>query len=203
MKKQYTGIFTYLIVVILVILSSIGCSDKEESLAVSTDDTPILTITSDGGDDNAFVAITENQTAVTTITATSPNLLSYSIQAGDDMLMFDINSSTGQLVFKVAPDYETPMDENSPTQTAICSLSNNGEHTTSTTYTLVGGAGDSNNDMFSIDGAILKTKQLIDYEATNTLNIRINVNDGTNKTYDTNQGNRGKQNNPNQKKGGK
>ncbi len=78
MKKQYTGIFTYLIIAILVILSSIGCSDKssdkEESLAVSTDDTPILTITSDGGGDNAFVAITENQTAVTTITATSPNL---------------------------------------------------------------------------------------------------------------------------------
>ncbi len=239
MKKQYTGIFTYLIIAILVILSSIGCSDKssdkEESLAVSTDDTPILTITSDGGGDNAFVAITENQTAVTTITATSPNLLSYSIQAGEDMLMFDINSSTGQLAFKVAPDYETPMDknkdnkyiveleaidttnakdrqvltvfvsdisgatniflskqkvdENSPTQTDICSLSNNGEHTTSTTYTLVDGAGDSNNDMFSIDGAILKTKQLIDYEATNTVNIRINVNDGTNnfsKTFQLN-----------------
>ena len=68
----------------------------------------------------AFTA-PENQTAVTTVTATDPDLpaqtLSYSILlptgtngAGADGALFQIDPATGALSFKTAPDFEAPRD---------------------------------------------------------------------------------------------
>ena len=56
------------------------------------------TITSNGGNDAATISITENTTAVTTVTATDPDAgqaLSYSITGGADASKFKISSSTG------------------------------------------------------------------------------------------------------------
>ena len=71
------------------------------------------TITSNGGGDTAAVSIAENTTAVTTVTATDPDVgqtLSYSIIGGADASKFTIGSSTGALSFVTAPNFELPTD---------------------------------------------------------------------------------------------
>ena len=71
------------------------------------------TITSNGGGDTAAVSIAENTTAVTTVTATDPDVgqtLSYSIIGGADASKFTIDSSTGALSFVTAPNFELPTD---------------------------------------------------------------------------------------------
>jgi len=57
--------------------------------------------------------VAENTTAVGTVTATDPDTgttLSYSITGGADAALFQIDSSTGELSFIAAPDYEHPAD---------------------------------------------------------------------------------------------
>jgi hypothetical protein len=56
------------------------------------------------------VAVVENQTAVTTVTAIDPDgeLLAYTL-GGDDAELFSINSN-GEITFKTAPDFKTPTD---------------------------------------------------------------------------------------------
>ncbi|MES9910239.1 MAG: DUF4347 domain-containing protein, partial [Candidatus Thiodiazotropha sp.] len=69
-------------------------------------------ISSNGGGDTANINVAENSTAVTTVTSTDPDLdtPTYSISGGADAALFSINSSTGELTFISAPDYETPTD---------------------------------------------------------------------------------------------
>ena len=70
-------------------------------------------ITSNGGGTTASVSVTENTTAVTTVTATDVDTrqtLTYSISGGADAAKFTINSSTGALSFITAPNYESPTD---------------------------------------------------------------------------------------------
>jgi serralysin len=63
---------------------------------------------------NAILSISENTMAVTTVTATdadfSTQSLTYSISSGVDATLFSINSSTGELGFITAPDFEIPTD---------------------------------------------------------------------------------------------
>ncbi|WP_165791730.1 tandem-95 repeat protein [Thalassospira marina] len=69
-------------------------------------------VTSNGGGSTATISVPENQTAVTTVTATDTENqnLTYSISGGEDGAKFSINPATGALVFKAAPDYENPTD---------------------------------------------------------------------------------------------
>ncbi|MEL0587155.1 MAG: tandem-95 repeat protein [Candidatus Thiodiazotropha sp. (ex. Lucinoma kazani)] len=69
-------------------------------------------ITSNGGGATANINVAENTTAVTTVTSTDPDpdTLTYSISGGDDAAKFNINSSTGDLTFISAPDFENPTD---------------------------------------------------------------------------------------------
>lgn len=55
---------------------------------------------------NATVSVNENQTSALTLTATDASSVTYSISGGDSSL-FNIDSSTGVVTFKTAPDYET------------------------------------------------------------------------------------------------
>ncbi|WP_183030102.1 cadherin domain-containing protein [Altericroceibacterium spongiae] len=54
--------------------------------------------------------VPENQTSVVTIDAEDPegDVLSYSLTGGADQALFAIDSSTGELTFLTAPDYESP-----------------------------------------------------------------------------------------------
>src|SRR5262249_31389676 len=61
----------------------------------------------------AAISVTENTTAVTTVTASDPDVgqaLSYSIVGGADPAKFTIDATTGALAFVTAPDYEAPTD---------------------------------------------------------------------------------------------
>jgi hypothetical protein len=85
-----------------------------QDLAVTvnnTNDNPV--ITSDGGGESVSVNAAENQTGVTTVTATdedSGDTLSYSISGGADGALFTIGESSGVLTFSAAPDFENPTD---------------------------------------------------------------------------------------------
>ena len=74
-------------------------------------------ITSDGGGATAIVNVNENDTAVTTVTATDADLpaqtLVYSIMGGADAAFFAIDGNSGALTFLAPPDYEAPADANS------------------------------------------------------------------------------------------
>lgn len=61
---------------------------------------------------DAAFSVDENTTAVTTIKATDPDgdALTYSISGGADAAKFTIDTTTGKLAFKTAPDYEAPGD---------------------------------------------------------------------------------------------
>ena len=76
------------------------------------DNAPV--ITSNGGAPSAAISVSENSTAVTTVTATDadvpPTPLAYSIIGGNDQAFFQIDALTGVLRFTNAPDFETPAD---------------------------------------------------------------------------------------------
>lgn len=71
-------------------------------------------ISSNGGGDSAAITVTENSTAVTTVQAADFDGQSvfYSI-SGADAFLFTIDSRTGVLTFRTAPDHEAPQDSNS------------------------------------------------------------------------------------------
>ncbi len=52
------------------------------------------------------VSVDENQTSALTVNATDSSTVTYSI-SGTDASYFDIDSTTGEITFKIAPDYET------------------------------------------------------------------------------------------------
>jgi hypothetical protein len=60
----------------------------------------------------AYVTVPENETAVTTIKATSGNgePVTYALSGGADADKFHIDPNTGVLTFIAAPDYEAPQD---------------------------------------------------------------------------------------------
>ncbi len=94
-------------------------SFRSQSFDISV--TPVNDITpsiiSNGGGSNAAVSVAENQTTVTTVTATDADFpsqtLTYSIVSGADAGLFMINSTTGELTFSSPPDFETFADSNS------------------------------------------------------------------------------------------
>ena len=90
-----------------------GAATDTQALAVSVTNLNdvVPTITSNGGGTSGPATVSENSTAVTTVTATDPDgTLTYSIVGGVDQAKFTINESTGILSFVTAPDFEVPTD---------------------------------------------------------------------------------------------
>ncbi|WP_416357627.1 hypothetical protein ACLNGM_06155 [Aureimonas phyllosphaerae] len=83
---------------------SVSVIDKADS------DPPV--ITSSGGGANASLTLAENLTAVVTVTASDPNgtIPTYAISGGSDASLFVIDSISGALSFRTAPDFEMPLD---------------------------------------------------------------------------------------------
>jgi hypothetical protein len=65
-----------------------------------------VTILSNGGGDVASLSVPENVGAVTTVVASGPGAVSYSLVGGADILYFTIDSSTGALAFAWPTDFE-------------------------------------------------------------------------------------------------
>ncbi len=76
-----------------------------EVVAPSSNNPPTIT-------SNLTPNLNENTTLVTTVTATDPNgdNLNYGIAGGEDSNLFTINSTTGELSFNNAPNFESPLD---------------------------------------------------------------------------------------------
>nr|WP_237219941.1 cadherin domain-containing protein [Sphingomonas arenae] len=71
------------------------------------------TLTSNGGGATATVAVEENTTFITTVTATDPDpqqVLRYSLDPSADSSLFVIDAVTGVLSFASAPNFENPLD---------------------------------------------------------------------------------------------
>ncbi|SDD49660.1 Hemolysin-type calcium-binding repeat-containing protein [Sphingomonas sp. YR710] len=81
------------------------------TIGLGADSAPV--ITSNGGGDTAALSIPEHIAAVATVVATDANagdITTYGIASGVDASLFAIDSVTGVLSFKVAPDYTLPQD---------------------------------------------------------------------------------------------
>ena len=77
----------------------------------NVNDVPV--IDSDGGGATAAVSAAENQTGVTTVTATdvdAGDTPTFSLSGGSDAALFSIDPNTGVLSFNTAPDFETATD---------------------------------------------------------------------------------------------
>ncbi len=93
-----------------VTVTDIGSNTDTKSIEVTVtdvnDNSPVLTATDK--------SVSEGTTAVETVSATDADAgdsQTFSI-SGTDAAFFNIDSSTGELTFKVAPDYENPSDAN-------------------------------------------------------------------------------------------
>lgn len=86
----------------------VGCGGGGGGSTPTTPDTIEPTFTT-----NNSVSIPENQTKVMTVQATDTSTVTYSIFGGNDGSLFSINSSSGELRFNTAPDFENPTDAGS------------------------------------------------------------------------------------------
>jgi cadherin domain-containing protein/Big-like domain-containing protein len=91
-----------------------GGVDTQAITVTVTDGNDAPVITSNGGGPSAVANAAENQTYVTTVTATDVDLpaetLTYSILGGADAALFRIDPISGVLTFTVPQDFETPAD---------------------------------------------------------------------------------------------
>jgi len=81
--------------------------DLAVTITPANDNNPVIT-------SNNTISISENTAAVATVTATDADIpaqpMNYSIAGGADAARFNINSTTGELTFTAAPDFEIPTD---------------------------------------------------------------------------------------------
>ncbi|MCM8854186.1 MAG: tandem-95 repeat protein [Candidatus Thiodiazotropha sp.] len=76
----------------------------------AVNDDPV--ITSHSGDGNVMLTIEENSAVVTRVTAVDPDndSISFAIDTGTDLGLFNIDSESGELIFVNTPDAENPLD---------------------------------------------------------------------------------------------
>jgi Ca2+-binding RTX toxin-like protein len=98
----------------VIVQASDGLVAVQQAIAFTvTDVNEAPVITSNAGGPNAAIAIAENTTAVTTVTAVDPDVgavITFAIVGGADAALFTIDAVTGVLVFAAAPDLEAPAD---------------------------------------------------------------------------------------------
>ncbi len=106
-----TDTITYLIYDTTFFNNPYQYSDTASVIITVNSNPPV--ITSDGGGESAAISIDENTAAVTTVTASDIDVCqstTFSISGGADQALFNISSSSGELTFSSAPDFETPND---------------------------------------------------------------------------------------------
>ena len=114
----------------------------------------------------AAVSVDENNMAAYTAAATDPegNTVTYSLAAGGDNDLFDIDATTGAVTFKTAPDFETPADADGDNVYDIAvSASDGGLATTQNVSVTVNNIND-NNPAITSSGATA-----VDENATGTV----------------------------------
>lgn len=144
-----------------------GTDTQTLSITVSNEpDGAAPIITSNGGGATASIAINENSTAVTTVSATDADspTITYSIAGGADAALFQINPQTGVLSFINAPDFEVPLDADGNNIYEVIVQASDGSLTDSQTISVTVGdvseggktiTGNSNNNTFSPTQTVL------------------------------------------------
>ena len=126
-----------------------GAAAAGAAAAASGDDTP-------PNEGPAFtsveaVSVSENETVAYTVTASDPenDTISYSISGGDDAAQFEINSSTGQVSFLTAPDFEAPGDGDGDNVYVVEVSASDGTNTTTQTIEISVTAENDNDPVFT------------------------------------------------------
>ncbi len=144
----------------------------------------------EGDDDNGSFSISGDKLIVTSsLDFESKDTYSIRVRSSDsneariskvfEITVNDVNDAPTDIELD-----NNEINENEDSGTAIGDLSSTDDESNDThTYTLVEGEGDDNNAMVSIDGTTLKTAASYDHEATSTLSIRVQTNDGNGGLY--------------------
>ena len=124
------------------------------SITDTQDNAPMFT--NDGGESLAVISLDENESEVTTITATDLDAINagftYQITGGDDSTLFSILES-GVLSFNDAPDYEVPTDSDSANDYQVeITVFDSSNTSTSQTITVSITDTQDNAPMFTNDG---------------------------------------------------
>ena len=114
---------------------------------------------------------------------------SFNVTVSDGLLTTDPVAAT--IIFTNVNDAPTDIqlstttvDEEQPIGTAISALSTMDEDPVDThSYAVVAGTGDADNDLFAIDGNMLKNAVILDYETQASLSIRIQSTDSLGASY--------------------
>ena len=101
-------------VVVVSVENSNGYKDEQSFTITVLDIDELPIISSNSGVDETSLSVSENDSSVCKIEATDQDegTLSYSIVNGDDLQLFSINPSNGNLVFQNQPNFENPTDVN-------------------------------------------------------------------------------------------
>ncbi|HEU0099279.1 MAG TPA: cadherin domain-containing protein [Allosphingosinicella sp.] len=97
----------------VVVSVSNGSTTDTQALAVAVGNLDeAVAIVSNGGGASAAVSVNENVAAVTTVVGSDPDggAVTYVILNGGDSALFTIDSTTGALAFRSAPNFEAPGD---------------------------------------------------------------------------------------------
>ena len=122
-------------------------------------DAPV--ISSYDGNSTANVNISENIASITTLSSSeqdSGDSVTYSISGGADSSLFDINSTTGVLSFKTAPNYESPSDSGSDNTYEVeisATDTNNASDTQTITVTIDNNASEAPSVTLSINSSVI------------------------------------------------
>lgn len=132
-----------------------------------------VVITSNGGGALAALSMEENLVAVTTVTATAPDEIVYSISGGLDASLFAIDAETGALTFIAGPDFEAPVDSNGNNiyQVIVKATSGTEFDTQTVNITVLDGAGvtltgTAGDDVFWDDSALPDGVTEADFDTT-------------------------------------
>jgi hypothetical protein len=99
--------------VVVRVSDGVGGTDDQAIAVTVTNQNEAPVISSNGGGGTASIPVAENGSAVTTVTATDPDVggnLGYSIVGGADAARFTINPVSGALSFVTTPNFEAPVD---------------------------------------------------------------------------------------------
>jgi hypothetical protein len=117
-------------VVLSVIDGKGGSSTQSFSLKVNDVTDPVFT-------SSLAVDFAENGTGTAyTITAADTNPLTYSLGTENDEAIFNVDATTGEVTFKVSPDFETPADANTDNDYVIKVIASDGQNIVEQTVTI-------------------------------------------------------------------
>jgi len=149
-------------------------------------------VSGSGSTDNAFFTINGNQLRTANVfDAETKNTCSIRLRATDSAGAFFEKQLTITIdnVNEFDPTglsiTSTYINENQPPNTTVGTLSTTDQDVGDVfTYSLVTGEGSQDNGTFNINGAALRAKASLDYEAQNTYHVRIRTTDSGGKYYE-------------------